>query len=65
MYTYGFAHQAINGVSFVGHNGGTLGYEGQIDIYTKLGYVAVILTNQDQVLVPAIRRSEGLLTQSM
>ena len=27
-YTYGFAYQQINGVTFVGHNGGTPGYEG-------------------------------------
>jgi CubicO group peptidase (beta-lactamase class C family) len=63
-YTYGFAFQAVNGVSFVGHNGGTPGYEGQIDIYPKSGYAAIILANQDQVLVPAIQRSEELLTGS-
>jgi hypothetical protein len=61
MGTYGFAYQAINGVPFVGHNGGTPGYEGEIDIYPKSGYVAVILTNQDQVMVPAIQRSESIL----
>jgi CubicO group peptidase (beta-lactamase class C family) len=32
-YTYGFAYQVINGVTFIGHNGGTPGYEGQLDIY--------------------------------
>ncbi len=61
-YTYGFAYQAINGVTFVGHNGGTPGYEGQIDIYPQTGYVVGILTNQDQTLVPAIQRSETILT---
>jgi len=63
-YTYGFAYQAIDGVSFVGHNGGTAGYEGQVDIYPQTGYVVVILTNQDQVLVPPIQRSEAMLTDS-
>jgi CubicO group peptidase (beta-lactamase class C family) len=63
-YTYGFAYQAIDGVAFVGHNGGTPGYGGQIDIYPKTDYVVVILTNQDQALVPAIQRSEALLTGS-
>ena len=63
-YTYGFAYQAENGVTFVGHNGGTPGYEGQIDIYPLTGYVVVILTNQDQTLVPAIQRSEAILTAS-
>jgi CubicO group peptidase (beta-lactamase class C family) len=61
-YTYGFAYQAINGVRFVGHNGGTPGYAGQLDIYPATGYVVVILTNQDQALVPAIQRSEAMLT---
>jgi CubicO group peptidase (beta-lactamase class C family) len=63
-YTYGFAYQAINGVTFIGHNGGTPGYEGQLDIYPKTGYVVVILTNQDETLVPAIQRSEAMLTGS-
>jgi CubicO group peptidase (beta-lactamase class C family) len=61
-YTYGFAYQAINGITFVGHNGGTPGYEGQIDIYPQSHYVVVILTNVDQVLVPAIQKSEEILT---
>lgn len=61
-YTYGFAYQVINGVTFVGHNGGTPGYEGQLDIYPKMGYVVAILTNQDHTLLPAIQRSEAMLT---
>jgi CubicO group peptidase (beta-lactamase class C family) len=61
-YAYGFEEQLINGVRIVGHNGGTPGYEGQLDIYPELGYVVVILTNQDQVMVPAIQRSESMLT---
>jgi CubicO group peptidase (beta-lactamase class C family) len=63
-YTYGFAYQAVNGVTFIGHNGGTPGYEGQLDIYPGTGYVVVILANQDETLVPAIQRSEALLTGS-
>jgi hypothetical protein len=56
------APAVVNGVSFVGHNGGTPGYSGQIDIYPHSGNVVIILTNQDQVLLPAIQRSEALLT---
>ena len=63
-YTYGFAYQAINGVTFVGHNGGTPGYEGQIDIYPRTRYVVVILTNQDQTMRPAIKTAEAILTSS-
>ena len=63
-FTYGFAYQQINGVTFIGHNGGTPGYTDQIDIYPHSGYVVVILTNQDGTLVPAIQRSEKILTAS-
>jgi CubicO group peptidase (beta-lactamase class C family) len=63
-YTYGFAYQSVNGVTFIGHNGGTPGYEGQLDIYPETGYVVVILANQDETLVPAIQRAEAMLTGS-
>ena len=63
-YAYGFEIQVINGARIVGHNGGSLGYEGQLDVYIDRGYVAVILTNQDHTLVPAIQRSETLLTSA-
>jgi CubicO group peptidase (beta-lactamase class C family) len=61
-YTYGFGYQRLNGVTIVGHNGGTPGYEGQLDIYPRSGDVAVVLTNQDNTMIPAIQRSEQLLT---
>jgi CubicO group peptidase (beta-lactamase class C family) len=63
-YTYGFAYQQVNGVTLVGHNGGTPGYEGQIDIYPGSGYVVVVLTNQDGTMIPAIQRTEAILTDS-
>ena len=61
-YTYGFAYQQLGRVTFVGHNGGTPGYAGQIDIYPRTGDVVVVLTNQDQTMVPAIQRSEAIAT---
>jgi len=63
-FSYGFAYQRINGVTVVGHNGGTPGYAGQLDIYPATGYVAVVLTNQDNAMVPAIQRTEAILTSS-
>jgi CubicO group peptidase (beta-lactamase class C family) len=63
-YAYGFSDQRINGARIVGHNGGSPGYEGQLDIYPDRGDVVVILTNQDQVLTPAIQRSQQILTRS-
>jgi len=62
-YTYGFGYQKENGVTFVGHNGGTPGYEDQLDMYPGKGYAVVVLTNQDGSMVPMIRQSEQLLTQ--
>lgn len=63
-FSYGFAYQQINGVTVVGHNGGTPGYAGQLDIYPATGSVAVVLTNQDNTMVPAIQRTEAILTAS-
>jgi len=63
-YSYGFAYQQVNGVTFVGHNGGTPGYAGQLDIYPRSGWVVVVLTNQDNTLVPVIQRTEAILTNS-
>jgi CubicO group peptidase (beta-lactamase class C family) len=62
-YGYGFSDTRINGVRVVGHNGGSPGWEGQLDIYPDRGHTVVMLTNQDQTLTPAIRRSEELLTR--
>jgi CubicO group peptidase (beta-lactamase class C family) len=62
-YAYGFDDMKINGVRIVGHNGGSPGYEAQLDAYPDLGYTVVVLTNQDRVMQPAIRRSEDILTR--
>jgi CubicO group peptidase (beta-lactamase class C family) len=62
-YAYGFDDQKINGVRIVGHNGGTPGFEAQLDIYPDKGYTVIVLTNQDGVMVPAVRRSEEILTR--
>jgi CubicO group peptidase (beta-lactamase class C family) len=62
-YAYGFADSRLNGVRIVGHNGGTPGYEAQLDVYPDRGHTVVLLTNQDQTLTPALRRSEEMLTR--
>jgi hypothetical protein len=54
-YAYGFADSRVNGVWIVGHNGGSPGYEAQLDLYPDRGDAVVMLTNQDQVLMPALR----------
>jgi CubicO group peptidase (beta-lactamase class C family) len=61
-YAYGFEDQRINGIRVIGHNGGTPGYEGQLDIYPDSGTTVVVLTNQDRTLVPVIQRTEAMLT---
>jgi CubicO group peptidase (beta-lactamase class C family) len=61
-YGYGFLDQRRNGIRFFGHNGGTPGYEAQLDVYPDTGHAVVVLTNQDATLRPAVQRSEELLT---
>ena len=61
-YAYGFSDARINGVRVVGHNGGSPGYEGQLDVYPDRGDTVVMLTNQDEVLTRVLRRSQELLT---
>lgn len=63
-YAYGFEDERINGVRVIGHNGGTPGYEGQLDIYPDTGTTVVIMCNQDRALVPAIQQTEAMLTGS-
>ncbi|MFJ2561372.1 serine hydrolase domain-containing protein [Streptomyces sp. NPDC087534] len=62
-YGYGFLEEKRNAIRFVGHNGGTPGYQCQMDIYPDLGHTVVVLTNQDKAVAPAIIRSQELLTQ--
>lgn len=61
-YAYGFDDTRINGVRIVGHNGGSPGYEGQLDCYPDRDRIVVVLTNTDGVLVPVIQTSERILT---
>jgi CubicO group peptidase (beta-lactamase class C family) len=62
-YAYGFGDRRVNGVRIVGHNGGSPGYEDQLDIYLDRGYTIVLMVNQDQVIDAARRRSEELMTR--
>lgn len=61
-YAYGFEEQVVAGTRIVGHNGGTPGYEGQLDIYPDRGLVVAVLSNQDGQLVPVVRRTEELVS---
>ncbi|WP_165977112.1 serine hydrolase domain-containing protein [Nonomuraea diastatica] len=61
-YAYGFGVRKVNGARVIGHNGGSPGYEANLDIYPDLGYAVVILANQDRVIRPASRKSEEIIT---
>jgi CubicO group peptidase (beta-lactamase class C family) len=61
-YGYGFTDLRLNGVRVVGHNGGTPGYEAQLDVYPDTGYTVVVLTNQDRALMQAMGRVHEMLT---
>ncbi len=53
-YGYGFGEEIENGRRTVGHNGGSPGVRGQLDIGLDDGITLVILSNQD-ARIPAIR----------
>jgi CubicO group peptidase (beta-lactamase class C family) len=61
-YAYCFVDRRRNGVRIVGHNGGTPGYEAELDIYPETGHAVVVLANQDHARTPAMQRSEEILT---
>lgn len=61
-YGYGFEDFQVNGVRIFGHSGHTPGYEAQLDIYPTTGYTAVMFSNVDGGLLPAIQHTEQLLT---
>ncbi|GIH02966.1 hypothetical protein Rhe02_10330 [Rhizocola hellebori] len=63
-YAYGFSDQTVNGIRIVGHNGGTPGYEAQLDIYPQREQVAVLLSNVDRGVMPVARQAQDLLTGS-
>jgi CubicO group peptidase (beta-lactamase class C family) len=58
---YGFTDRTMNGLRIVGHGGGAPGIGAAIDIYPDLGYVVVILTNQDDVITPVHDKTREIL----
>jgi len=53
-YGYGFGDKEINGQRIVGHNGGAPGIGANFDMFPKLGYTAVVLTNYDPPAMSAV-----------
>lgn len=53
-YAYGFGDKEINGQRIVGHNGGAPGIGANFDMFPKLGYTAVVLTNYDPPAMSAV-----------
>jgi CubicO group peptidase (beta-lactamase class C family) len=61
-YGYGFQERYVNGVRVVGHNGGSPGYESQLDLYPDRDLAVVIMANADRVLLPAVRKAAEIAT---
>lgn len=53
-YGYGFGDKEIDGQQIVGHNGGAPGIGANFDVYPKLGYTAVVLSNYDPPAMSAV-----------
>jgi CubicO group peptidase (beta-lactamase class C family) len=47
QYAYGFEDRTINGSRCGGHNGGSPGMNGELDICQGSGYVVAVLANMD------------------
>jgi CubicO group peptidase (beta-lactamase class C family) len=47
QYAYGFGDVTVNGVRWVGHNGGAAGMNGDLRIFPDSGYVVAVLANLD------------------
>ena len=61
-YGYGFGEEMNNGRRIVGHNGGGPGIGANFDIFTTLGYTAVILGNYDPpAMMPVVKEIRELL----
>jgi CubicO group peptidase (beta-lactamase class C family) len=58
---YGFLDGTTSGVRIVGHGGGAPGVGAALDIYPDLGYVVVILANQDDVIDPVHDKTREIL----
>ena len=59
-YGYCFDDSTVQGVRVIGHNGGSPGYESNVDILATLGYVVVVLANLDRAALPVVRRAREL-----
>ena len=46
-YGYGFEHHTTNGVRWIGHTGGAIGMNGDLEFCPELGYTVVSLANLD------------------
>jgi hypothetical protein len=62
-YTYGCAFQHIDGVTFVGPQGGAPGLRGP-DRQRSAQWVVVVLINQDGTMIPVLQREEAILIGS-
>ncbi|MFD0692394.1 serine hydrolase domain-containing protein [Actinomadura fibrosa] len=61
-YGYGFINQSHNGVRFVGHSGGTMGYGTVLEMYPTKGCTVIVLTNKDLVMNEPLKKIRTLIT---
>jgi len=64
-YGLGFVDATHSGVRIVGHNGGTPGYEAQLDIYPDQDTAVVALSNRDGIVSDVIRGSESVMVKEV
>lgn len=62
QYGYGFEHHTNNGAHWIGHTGGAIGMNGDLEFCPELGYTVVSLANLDP---PSAGRIARFITTSL
>jgi CubicO group peptidase (beta-lactamase class C family) len=61
-YAYGIMERTVGAERIVGHGGGFMGINGQLDIYWESGYVVAVLSNYDPPAAGALaQKIQGLI----
>jgi hypothetical protein len=61
-YAYGISERTVGAERIVGHGGGFMGINGQLDIYWSSGYTVAVLSNYDPPSAGALaEKIQGLI----
>ena len=61
---YGYGFQITNGGAIVGHSGGFIGINSNLDMFLESGYTAVVMSNYSQGAQPVVVKIRELISAS-